>query len=105
VGSRSETVSTVIGPGGVPIIVAGPHTAPLRGLGGMFLMHPETVHVPVFVLVATALTALPLAARRIYPIGVCLTIAAAILVVHRYSVPPVALGPPSTPPTARSRTP
>jgi signal transduction histidine kinase len=92
VGSRSETVSTIIGPGGVPITLAGPHTAPVRELGGTILMHAETVHAPVFVLVATALTALPLAARRIYPIGVCLTIAAAILVVHRYTVPPVALG-------------
>ena len=92
VGSRSEAVSSVIGPGGVPIILGGPHTAPVRNLGGMILMHAETVHPPVFVLVAAALTALPLAARRIYPIGVCLTIAAAIVVVHGYSVPPVALG-------------
>ena len=41
---------------------------------------------------AAALTALPLAARRFYPIGVWLAIAAAIVAVHAAYVPPVALG-------------
>jgi signal transduction histidine kinase len=41
---------------------------------------------------AAALTALPLAARRVYPVGVWLAVAAAIVSVHSVYVPPVALG-------------
>jgi signal transduction histidine kinase len=50
------------------------------------------VHPTVLLLVAAAMTALPLAARRFYPIGVWFAIAAAIVVVHSSYVPPVALG-------------
>ena len=50
------------------------------------------VHPSLLLLVAAALTALPLAARRFYPIGVWLAIAAAIVAVHSAYVPPVALG-------------
>jgi signal transduction histidine kinase len=49
-------------------------------------------HPGVLLLVAAAMTALPLAARRFYPIGVWLAIAAAIVAVHSAYVPPVALG-------------
>lgn len=64
---------------------------PVRGPGGLvFVLPPE--HVPVAALIAAALTALPLAGRRLYPITVWLTIAAAIVVAHRTYVPPVALG-------------
>src|SRR4051794_6836752 len=54
---------------------------------------PFTVIVPEHparsVVVVAALTALPLAARRIYPIAVWLAIVAAILVLQGETVPPV----------------
>jgi signal transduction histidine kinase len=50
------------------------------------------VHPSALLLVAAALTALPLAVRRLYPIAVWLAIAAAIVSVHSSYVPPVALG-------------
>ena len=50
------------------------------------------MHPSLLLLAAAALTALPLAARRFYPIGVWLAIAAAIVAVHSAYVPPVALG-------------
>jgi signal transduction histidine kinase len=49
-------------------------------------------HPTLLMLVAAALTGLPLAARRYSPIGAWLVIAAAIVVTHRFFVPPVALG-------------
>ena len=49
-------------------------------------------HATLLMLVAAALTGLPLALRRYSPIGVWLVIAAAIVVTHRFFVPPVALG-------------
>ena len=45
---------------------------------------------PTAVLAAAALTALPLALRRVYPIGVWLTIVLAILLLRHETVPPVA---------------
>jgi signal transduction histidine kinase len=54
---------------------------------------PDTVtHASIGLLLAAAMTALPLAGRRVYPIGAWLAIIAAILVVHATYVPPVALG-------------
>jgi hypothetical protein len=48
-----------------------------------------TTHASVATLIAAALTALPLAARRFYPITVWLAIAAAIVAVHlTYGVRP-----------------
>lgn len=50
------------------------------------------VHTGIAVTVAAALTALPLAVRRYYPIGVWLVIAVAIVTLRDVGVPPVALG-------------
>ena len=82
----------VLGPGGLPVISIGPAAVRIRDIGGVLVTQPVTSHAPFVALVAAALTALPLAARRVCPIGVWLTIAAAIVVVHRTSMPPVALG-------------
>jgi hypothetical protein len=49
-------------------------------------------HASGLMLIAAAMTALPLAARRIYPISVWIAIALAIVAVHGTYVPPVALG-------------
>jgi signal transduction histidine kinase len=92
VGSRAVTVSTILGPGGLPVIPAARAVAPIREFGGMVLTHTVTEQAPAMALVAAAFTALPLALRRIYPIGVWLTVAAAIVLVHGTSLPPVALG-------------
>jgi signal transduction histidine kinase len=92
VGNRAVTVAGFFNPGGRPVTSIGPAPVRIRDIGGMIVTQPVTVHAPALALVAAALTALPLAARRICPIGVWLTIAAAIVVVHRTSVPPVALG-------------
>jgi len=83
------------------VILPGPGvTPPIIGLLGGAARHvsapalgilPAT-NASVAMLVAAALTALPLAARRYFPITVWLAIAAAIVVVHTYYVPPVALG-------------
>ena len=77
------------------------------GPGGAITTQPVTVHAPAAALAAAALTALPLAARRLYPIMAWLVIAAAITAIafspmprYRRSRP----GPPSSPPTARSCT-
>ena len=91
----SVTRSAVLGPGGLPglpVVSIGPAPVRIRDNGGVLVMQQMLVHPPFVALVAAALTALPLAARRIYPIGVWLTIAAAIVVVHHTSMPPVALG-------------
>ena len=82
----------VLGPAGLPVISIGPAAVRVRDVGGMLVTQPVTAHAPFVALAAAAMTALPLAARRICPIGVWLTIAAAIVVVHRTSMPPVALG-------------
>jgi signal transduction histidine kinase len=50
------------------------------------------VHPGFVVLAAAALTGLPLAFRRYYPIGVWLVIVAAIVLAHPFGVLPVALG-------------
>src|SRR6185312_15198302 len=49
-------------------------------------------HPPYDALVTAAMTALPLAARRLYPISAWLAIAAAITIIHPVYLPPVALG-------------
>jgi signal transduction histidine kinase len=83
---RAITVPVdVVGPipaGGFP----GPHP-----LGGP-LFPGSPAHASLAALFAAALTALPLAARRFYPITVWLVIAAAIVALHGTYVPPVALG-------------
>ena len=50
------------------------------------------MHASIAALIGAAMTALPLAARRFYPITVWLGIAAAIVAVHSVYVPQVALG-------------
>jgi signal transduction histidine kinase len=56
---------------------------------GGIVIHAASVHPAPATLVVAALTALPLAARRLYPITVCLVIVAAIFTMHD-NVPPVA---------------
>jgi signal transduction histidine kinase len=60
--------------------------------GVLFFPAGPATHASAALLILAALTALPLAARRLYPITVWLAIAAAIVLVHHYYVPPVALG-------------
>lgn len=55
------------------------------------LTQPVLVHPGLGVLAAAAMTTLPLALRRLYPVSVWLAVAAAIVVVHPH-VPQVALG-------------
>jgi signal transduction histidine kinase len=55
------------------------------------LTQPVVVHPGLGLLAAAAMTALPLALRRLYPVSVWLAVAAAIIVVHPF-VPRVALG-------------
>jgi len=56
------------------------------------LIYLGSPHPSVLLLIAAALTALPLAWRRLYPIAAWLVIIAAIVTLHRAYVPPVALG-------------
>ena len=56
------------------------------------LLPPPGMHATAVMILAAAMTALPLAGRRLYPITAWLAIIAAILVVHASYVPPVALG-------------
>jgi signal transduction histidine kinase len=80
----------------VPAPAFSPFVFPLARVrdvpGRMMITGAGGVHPSVLLLVAAAMTALPLAARRLYPIGVWLAIAAAIVIVHSAYVPPVALG-------------
>ena len=61
--------------------------------GGVLVTQPVLVHPSSLVLAAAALTALPLAVRRLFPIIVWLVIVAAIFTTNSsVEVPPVALG-------------
>jgi signal transduction histidine kinase len=64
----------------------------LRPGGALANFGAYSVHASVFALIAAAMTGLPLAARRFYPITVWVVIAAAIVAVHTFYVPQVALG-------------
>jgi signal transduction histidine kinase len=64
---------------------------PLRKIGRP-LLTLIPAHPSVFLLAAAALTALPLAWRRVYPITAWLVIIAAIVIVQQDFVPKVALG-------------
>jgi signal transduction histidine kinase len=80
-------------PGVVPIPAAGGLVAvPVHKLGSLLLTNPVPAHVPYGALAAAAMTALPLAARRTYPITAWLAIAVAIVAIHPVYLPPVALG-------------
>jgi signal transduction histidine kinase len=84
-GRRIATVA-FIPPELVPGSARGYVVLPLRDV------HPVLTHASAGALAAAAMTALPLAARRLYPISVWLAIAAAIVIIHPGYVPPVALG-------------
>jgi signal transduction histidine kinase len=92
--ATSGIVSTrVVAPGVIPIPAGGGLVAvPVHKLGSLLLTNPVPAHVSYGALAAAALTALPLAARRIYPIGAWLAIAVAIVAIHPIYLPPVALG-------------
>jgi signal transduction histidine kinase len=78
---------------GVPVPAGGGLVGmPVHKLGSLLLTNPVPVHASYGTLAAAAMTALPLAARRIYPIGAWLAIAAAIVAIHPVYLPPVALG-------------
>ena len=84
--SRTVAQATV-----TPVHLGGPGVPPaLQTPGGV--VFAAISHPSPWMLAAAAMTALPLAARRYYPISVWLVIAAAIVVVHQAYVPPVALG-------------
>ena len=72
-------------PGGVIMV-------PIRHFGVALITTPVPGHVPYDAMAAAAMTALPLAVRRVYPISAWLAIAVAILVIHPVYLPPVALG-------------
>jgi signal transduction histidine kinase len=55
-----------------------------------FFTHTAAVHPPLGTLIAAAMTALPLAFRRLYPITVLLVIMVAIVAVRTDYVPPIA---------------
>jgi signal transduction histidine kinase len=82
----------IILPGSASGSLGGPFIVPVRKVGDLVLANPLVVHASFGALAAAAMTALPLAARRVFPVGVWLTIAAAIVAVHPTYVPPVALG-------------
>ena len=73
-------------------LVDGP--PPLVAMGGLgrIIARSAPLHPSTLMLIAAAMTALPLAARRLYPITVWLAIIAAILVLRGTFVPQVALG-------------
>jgi signal transduction histidine kinase len=81
----------------VPAPLVSPFGFPLgrlRDVPGQVLISGAGggVHPSALLLVGAAMTALPLAVRRFYPIAVWLAIATAIVGVHSWYVPPVALG-------------
>jgi signal transduction histidine kinase len=80
---------TVSGPAAV-VQHAIQYGLPLNSLGHPVYAAP--VHATVVMLAAAALTGLPLACRRVYPIAAWLVVIAAIVVVRSYYVPPVAIG-------------
>jgi signal transduction histidine kinase len=95
-GAVYEMAERAITPGTVSP-VAAVH-GPIIGLpfvgpaGGIVGYDGPATHVTVYMLILAALTGLPLAARRFYPISVWLAIAVAIVMLRRPYVPPVALG-------------
>ena len=86
VGASVRVAGPAFGAYGQPVLF------PVRKTGGVLFVEAGGGHPGALLLVAAALTALPLAARRFYPIVVWLTIAAAIVALHSAYVPPVALG-------------
>jgi signal transduction histidine kinase len=89
--ARETATATVPAAPGMPGLPGFPVHLPLREAGGT-LVASAPVHTGIDVLAAAAMTALPLAFRRYYPIGVWLAIAAAIVAVHSAGAQTVALG-------------
>lgn len=87
-----SSVTVTVTPSSLPV---GGLVSPVGPNGPGFANLPP-VHAPAVALFAAALTALPLAARRYYPIAVWLMVVAAIAAVaaavHPVYVPPVTLG-------------
>ena len=88
---RAITTSVVFPANAVPDWVRGP-LLPIPGRGGDQWVALPATHASAALLILAALTGLPLAARRFYPITVWLAIAVAIVLLRRPYVPPVALG-------------
>ena len=91
--ARSLTQSLIVpGPAKGALQLVTPAGVRLTLPGKLFVPSGAESHASVALLLAAALTALPLAGRRLYPISAWLAIIFAILVVHAAYVPPVALG-------------
>jgi signal transduction histidine kinase len=91
VGAAATAVLEVAQRTYVELTLAPTSALPGRRLGAVVLSSIP-LHISPLTLIATAMTALPLAARRLYPITAWLAIIAAIIAVHPVYVPPVALG-------------
>ena len=80
------------GPGFGPLEIVSPSGVRMMVPAKLLVPPGPVTHVSIGLLLAAAMTALPLAGRRFYPITVWLSVITAILVVHGAYVPPVALG-------------
>ena len=90
--ANSGIESAKVIPAGIVNLPPGVAIGPAKHIGGLLLTGPVAAHAPYGALAAAAMTSLPLAARRIYPITAWLAIAAAIVAIHPVYLPPVALG-------------
>jgi len=94
--ARRDLTQEVFVPGGGPAAISADIKAAIAAhavrpvAGRLILVGPP--HASLLLLTAAALTALPLAWRRLCPVWAWLVITAAIVAVHGYYVPPVALG-------------
>jgi signal transduction histidine kinase len=94
--ARRNLTETVFLPAGGPAAISADIRAAIadhavRPVAGRWVLVGPP-HPSILLLIAAALTALPLAWRRLYPIWAWLVIIAAIVSVHGSYVPPVALG-------------
>ena len=94
--TRRNLTQTVFLPDGGSAVIGADNKAAIAAhalrpvAGRLILVGPPHASLPL--LTAAALTALPLAWRRLYPVWAWLVIIAAIVAVHGSYVPPVALG-------------
>jgi signal transduction histidine kinase len=89
---RRTIMAPTLGAPGTPGHPGLPVYVPVRKAGELLLTTPIPVHTQIGVLAAAAMTALPLAFRRYYPISVWLVIAAAIILVDSISTQTITLG-------------
>jgi signal transduction histidine kinase len=89
--ARRTIMALILGAPGTPGRPGLPVYVPVRKAGELLLTTPIPVHTQIGVLAAAAMTALPLAFRRYYPISVWLVIAAAIILVDSISRQTIAL--------------